>query len=67
MDTDGRKYESVWAVRIADEYERYPQEWTERDKPSAWIEGISSEDMEIHGLRVSVWETAVELEDLDEA
>ena len=64
-DTDGRYHLSIWSTRVADEHGRYPEEWTEGDKPTAWIEGIAPETMDIHGLKVSVWEVTVKLEDLD--
>ena len=62
---DGRRHASIWSTRIADEHGRYPVEWTEGDKPTAWIDGIAPESMDIHGLKVSVWEITVTLEDLD--
>ena len=64
-ELDGRYHFSIWSTRIADEHGRYPAEWTEGDKPTAWIEGIAPEYMDIHGLKVSVWEVAVRLEDLN--
>ena len=63
---DGRYHFSLWSTRIADEHGRYPVEWTEGDKPTAWIEEIAPETMDIHGLKVSVWEITVKLEDLDD-
>jgi len=63
---DGRYHCSIWSTRIADEHGRYPEEWTEGDKPTAWIGGIAPETMDIHGLKVSVWEVVVKLEDLDD-
>ena len=65
-DVDGRLHFSIWSTRIADERGRYPEEWTEGDKPTVWIEGIAPETMDIHGLKVSVWEISVKLEDLDD-
>ena len=62
---DGRSYISIWATRVADEYGRYPEEWEQCDKPTEWIANIAPEYMDIHGLKVSVWEVAVKLEDLD--
>ena len=64
-ELDGRYHFSIWSTRIADEHGRYPVEWTEGDKPTAWIEGIAPEYMDIHGLKVSVWEVVVRLEDLN--
>jgi hypothetical protein len=63
---DGRLHFSIWATRVADEHGRYPAEWVEGERPSDWIEGIAPEYMDIHGLKVSVWEVAVPLEELDE-
>jgi len=62
---DGRKYVSIWATRIANENGRYPEEWTGCDKPTGWIANIAPEYMDIHGLKVSVWEITVSLEELD--
>jgi len=64
-DVDGRYHFSIWTTRVADEHGRYPEEWTEGEKPTAWIEGKAPEYMDIHGLKVSVWEVAVKLEELD--
>jgi hypothetical protein len=65
MRMDGRLHFSTWATRVADEHGRYPPEWTEGPKPAEWVEGIAPEYMDIHGLKVSVWEVAVKLEELD--
>ena len=62
---DGRLHFSIWSTRVADEYGRYPLEWAEGPKPTEWIEGIAPEAMDIHGLKVSVWEVTVKLEELD--
>lgn len=62
---DGRIHFSIWSTRVADEHGRYPPEWTEGPKPTGWIENIAPETMDIHGLKVSVWEVAVGLEELD--
>lgn len=64
IDVDGRLHFSIWSMRIADERGRYPTEWAECDKPTEWIEGIAPEYMDIHGLKVSVWEITVPLEEL---
>ena len=64
-EIDGRVHFSVWSTRIANENGRYPEEWTEGPKPTDWIAGIAPETMDIHGLKVSVWEIAVSLEELD--
>lgn len=64
-EVDGRLHFSIWATREADEHGRYPVEWTEGPKPTEWIENIAPEYMDIHGLKVSVWEVAVSLEELD--
>ena len=58
-------YYPIWATRIADEHGRYPQEWAEGPKPTDWLK-TAPEVMDIHGLKVSVWETTVSLEELDE-
>jgi len=62
---DGRYHNSIWATRVADENGRYPEEWTGCDKPTEWIANIAPEYMDIHGLKVSVWEITVSLEELD--
>jgi len=62
---DGRYHYNVWEIRVADENGQYPEEWTECDKPTEWIENIAPEYMDIHGLKVSVWEITVPLEELD--
>jgi len=64
-ELDGRLHFSLWSTRIADEHGRYPEEWTEGPKPTEWISGIAPETMDIHGLKVSVWEVTVRLEELD--
>jgi len=64
-ELDGRLHFSLWSTRIADERGHYPTEWAECDKPTEWIEGIAPEYMDIHGLKVSVWEVAVALEELE--
>jgi hypothetical protein len=64
-EVDGRLHFSIWSTRVADEYGRYPKEWTGGDRPSEWIK-TAPEVMDIHGLKVSVWETTVDLEELDE-
>jgi hypothetical protein len=64
---DGRIHGTLWATRVADEHGRYPMEWTLGAKPTEWIEGIAPETMDIHGLKVSVWEITVRLEELDAA
>jgi hypothetical protein len=65
-DTDGRLHFSLWAKRVADERGHYPADWEECEKPVDWIANIAPEYMDIHGLKVSVWEIAVSLEELDE-
>lgn len=64
-ELDGRYHFSIWSTRIADENGRYPDEWTEGDKPTEWIGRSVPEVMDIHGLKVSVWEVTVDLEELD--
>ena len=61
---DRRLHFSTWATREADEHGRYPVEWTEGPKPTEWVQ-TTPEIMDIHGLKVSVWEVAVPLEELD--
>lgn len=55
----------TWEHRIADEYGHYPNEWTQGPEPK-WQRG-TSEQMDLFGLSVSMWETAVDLEELDNA
>ena len=63
-EVDGRLHFSLWSMRVADEHGRYPAEWVGGDRPSDWIEGIAPEYMDIHGLKVSVWEVSVPLEEI---
>jgi len=62
---DKRYHFSTWETRIADENGKYPEGWTTRDKPTEWVNRSVPEVMDIHGLKVSVWEIAVDLEELD--
>jgi len=55
----------AWEHRIADEYGHYPNEWTRGPEPK-WQRG-TSEQMDLFGLSVSMWEISVELEELDDA
>lgn len=56
----------VWEQRVADEYGHYPQEWTRTEEEPVWERGVS-EQMDLFGLAISMWEIAVDLEELDDA
>jgi len=54
----------IWQYRVADEYGHYPAGWI-LGEPK-WKRG-TSEQMDLFGLEVSLWEISVDLEELDDA
>ena len=61
-DVTNSNHVSTWSKRVANENGRYPQRWDETEQPS-WKLG-AAEEVDVHGLKVAVWELAVELDEL---